>query len=90
MASLRARLIAVLLAVAAVGLLVLAAVTYAEQRSFLLERVDQQLAGAPPAMERVLTEGFRPEPDRRAATARRPAADLPPGTYGELRDATAT
>ena len=45
MSSLRARLIAVLLTVAAVGLLVLAAVTYAEQRSFLLERVDQQLGG---------------------------------------------
>ena len=86
MASLRARLIAVLLAVAAVGLLVLAAVTYAEQRSFLLERVDQQLAGAPPAMERVLTEGFRPEPDHRDGDRPPPGADLPPGTYGELRD----
>jgi two-component system, OmpR family, sensor kinase len=86
MASLRARLITVLLAVAAVGLLVLAAVTYAEQRSFLLERVDQQLAGAPPAMERVLTEGFRPEPGGHDGDRPPPGGDLPPGTYGELRD----
>jgi two-component system OmpR family sensor kinase len=83
MASLRARLIAVLLVVAAVGLLVLAAVTYTEQRSFLLERVDQQLAGAPPAMERVLTEGFRPP---RGGGEHPPPSDLPQGTYGELRD----
>ena len=85
MMSLRARLIAVLLTVAAAGLLILAAVTYAEQRSFLLERVDQQLAGAPPAMERVLTEGFRPPPDGRGGDGP-PRSDLPQGTYGELRD----
>jgi two-component system, OmpR family, sensor kinase len=83
MASLRARLIAVLLVVAAVGLLVLAAITYTEQRSFLLERVDQQLAGAPPAMERVITEGFRPP---RGGDDHPPPSDLPQGTYGELRD----
>ena len=74
MASLRTRLIAVLLAVAAIGLLVLAAVIYAEQRSFLLDRVDEQLAGAPPAMERVLTEGFRPP---RGDGDRPPPSDAP-------------
>jgi two-component system, OmpR family, sensor kinase len=40
--SLRARLLAALIVLAAAGLVTLAAVTYAEQRSFLLERVDQQ------------------------------------------------
>src|SRR4051794_4689615 len=40
--SLRARLIAALIVLAAAGLVTLAAVTYAEQRSFLLDRVDQQ------------------------------------------------
>src|SRR5436190_5735512 len=40
--SLRTRLIAALIALAAAGLITLAAVTYAEQRSFLLDRVDQQ------------------------------------------------
>ena len=54
MQSLRARLIAGLVAVAAVGLVALAAVTYFEQRSFLLDRLDQQLTLAIPAVERVL------------------------------------
>src|SRR3954451_20345413 len=44
--SLRGRLIAALIALAAVGLITLAAVTYAEQRSFLFERVDQQARDA--------------------------------------------
>jgi two-component system OmpR family sensor kinase len=91
MASLRSRLIAVLLAVAAVGLLALAAITYAEQRSFQLERVDRQVLAARPVMEHQLVEGggpFGPGPGPRD----RPGPDgedvsLPPGTYGELRDA---
>ncbi|HET6506226.1 MAG TPA: HAMP domain-containing sensor histidine kinase [Baekduia sp.] len=40
--SLRTRLIAGLLALAAIGLLLLAGVTYAEQRHFLVSRVDDQ------------------------------------------------
>src|ERR1700709_2073434 len=40
--SLRTRLVAGLLALAAVGLLLLAGVTYAEQRHFLISRVDDQ------------------------------------------------
>src|SRR4051794_31284670 len=44
--SLRARLIAALIVLAAAGLVTLAAVTYAEQRSFLLDRVDQQARDA--------------------------------------------
>src|SRR5437764_15350661 len=44
--SLRARLIAALIVLAAAGLITLAAVTYAEQRSFLLHRVDQQARDA--------------------------------------------
>jgi two-component system, OmpR family, sensor kinase len=46
MASLRARLIAGLLAVSAAGLLLLGGITYVEQRSFLLSRVDQQTRAA--------------------------------------------
>ena len=74
-------------------LLLLAGITYAEQRSFLLDRVDQQARSArrrPPLGAASLT-GERP----RAASRRRAgggggggrAANLPPGTYGELRDA---
>src|SRR4051812_12704502 len=44
--SLRARLLAALIVLAAAGLVTLAAVTYAEQRSFLLDRVDQQARDA--------------------------------------------
>jgi two-component system OmpR family sensor kinase len=44
--SLRARLMAALLVLAAVGLVTLAAVTYAEQRSFLLDGVDQHARDA--------------------------------------------
>src|SRR4051812_31216796 len=41
--SLRTRLIAGLLLLAALGLLLLAGVTYAEQRHFLMKRVDDQV-----------------------------------------------
>src|ERR1700754_2213973 len=44
--SLRARLIAGLLALAALGLVLLAGVTYAEQRHFLMSRVDDQVKQA--------------------------------------------
>ena len=54
MASLRTRLIAGLLVVAAAGLVLLGAITYAEQRSFLLDRVDQQARSAPPAVAAAL------------------------------------
>jgi two-component system, OmpR family, sensor kinase len=50
MASLRTRVLASVLLLSAAGLVLLAAVTYAEQRSFLLGRVDQALRGAGPAM----------------------------------------
>jgi two-component system, OmpR family, sensor kinase len=42
--SLRARLMAGLLVLAAAGLVTLGAVTYTEQRSFLYDRADQQAA----------------------------------------------
>src|SRR6185369_16154609 len=44
--SLRTRLVAGLLLLAAVGLVLLAGVTYAEQRHFLYDRVDQQAKAA--------------------------------------------
>lgn len=46
MRSLRGRLVAILLLVSAAGLAILGAITYAEQRSFLYERVDRQLEAA--------------------------------------------
>ena len=111
--SLRARLIMGLLALAALGLVVAGSVTYAEQRSFLQERVDRQARAALPAVSRALAirganvPGFDHESgfpggafgERRAiAPADRGApppgrgpdaadVNLPPGTYGQRRDA---
>jgi two-component system OmpR family sensor kinase len=105
--SLRARLLAGLLAIAAVGLLALAAITYAEQRSFLTQRVDQQVRGGAPAVSHRLQEGTLFDGGAGGAPQRDgsgghggdgddgpprmpPGANgsLPPGTYGELRDAS--
>jgi two-component system OmpR family sensor kinase len=84
--SLRARLTAGLIIVAAIGLLVVGAVVYAEQRSFLLKRVDEQVRAAPPA----LAHQFRQQRVLPFGGPARPGGphppDLPPGTYGELRD----
>ena len=84
MASLRTRVLASVLLLAAAGLIALAAVTYAEQRSFLEGRIDQQVKGAAPALSRALDrQGFRPglslPTGAGAARTRRPELDLPPG-----------
>jgi two-component system OmpR family sensor kinase len=89
MSSLRTRLIAVLLVVAAAGMVVLGAVTYLEQRSFLLERADTRLRSAVGPIEHALHVA-------RGGTALPPRGDGPPpgdvnlatGIYGELRDAS--
>ena len=67
--SLRARLIAVLLALAAAGMLVLGAVTYATQRSFLTERVDEQARAAQAAVAPALDDAAFP--GRRGPARRR-------------------
>ena len=107
--SLRARLVLGMLALTALGLLVAGAVTYAEQKSFLQDRVDQQARAALPSVSRELDEQGRErsrlrEPARvrrsagagrpgqvagpGAAVARMPRVNLPPGTYGQRRDAS--
>ena len=105
MASLRTRLIAGLLVVAAAGLVLLAAITYAEQRSFLVDRVDQQARSASPSVSHALDDqgvanpgarrhnpdgDDRPPPGGGGGGGDRGgvAANLPPGTYGERRDAS--
>jgi two-component system OmpR family sensor kinase len=95
--SLRARLVAVLLALAAVGLVTVAAVTYARQRSSLMERTDGQLVSAGLIAGRALDEAGAtipgtPGPLRGGAGGPRrgagPAFDLPPGTFAQRRDAS--
>ena len=100
MRSLRARLVVGLLALAAIGLLVLAGITYAEQRSFLLDRVDQQLrrgsgrsrsrSTAASGCRRAPPAGPAVRPSGPAPTRARggPGFGLPEGTYGERRGAT--
>lgn len=93
--SLRARLVAGLLVVSALGLILLAAITYAEQRSFLLERVDQQARSAIPQVEREVAKDlagvgggpFGGRPPRGRGGPGRPGGDrgLPAGTYGQVR-----
>jgi two-component system, OmpR family, sensor kinase len=62
MASLRARVLACVLLLAAAGLIALAAVTYAEQSSFLHGRVDQEVRAAGPAVSQLLdSKGLIPD-----------------------------
>ena len=74
--SLRARLIIGLVALAAAGLLIAGGVTYAEQRSFLYERVDEQLQAAGPVVSAALDEKLDRHPARPAGQA------LPTGGIG--------
>jgi two-component system OmpR family sensor kinase len=110
MTSLRSRLLASVLVLAAAGLVALAAVTYAEQRSFLEGRVDQEVKAAWPALSFVLDKRFRPasaetqgggtssdggarqrDRGRPGGPGAGPAGgnvNLPPGTYGQRREAS--
>jgi two-component system, OmpR family, sensor kinase len=102
MTSLRARVLLSVLALAAAGLVLMAVVTYAEQRSFLLERVDSQVHGAGPALSHRLDElGYTPAGFQQSEGAGSPGGhasahggppqgpelNLPPGTYGQRREA---
>src|SRR3954470_5856859 len=102
--SLRARLLAALLVLTTAGLVTLAAVTYAEQRSFLFERVDRQaqdavrpvtiqLAG-PPVPGFGGRPGLAPPPplprddDEPGPDGGSGPQGLERGTFGQLRDAS--
>jgi two-component system OmpR family sensor kinase len=96
--SLRARLLAGVAVLVACGLTAGAVVTYAEQRSFLLDRADQQVQSAVgPLSFQLGLDGRRApsaaRPGSPAPTLRPPghgspvgAAVLPPGTFGALLD----
>jgi len=106
MSSLRARLLAGVLLLSAAGLVLLGVVTYAEQRSFLLGRVSQEAEAALPALSQQLdNEGFRPLTNPQLpgdendggqgfggnpGGGRVPAVNLPPGTFGQRREASGT
>ena len=93
MASLRSRLLAAVLALAAVGLLLLGAVTYYEQRSFLYDRVDGDVRAAAaqvgPQLERAMgrTPGDDADDYGGPPPHGGPNFGLPAGTYGQKRAA---
>jgi len=88
MASLRARLTAVVVLVAAVALIAAAAITYASQRSFQYDQVDQRVEAAKPLVERqLLGDGAFDRGMGGPGTGPPPGEiNLPSGTYGEHRD----
>jgi two-component system OmpR family sensor kinase len=101
--TLRARLIATLFVITALGMLALAAVTYTSQRGALLDQVDARIETARAAAQVGLAEqnGFtatewRGRRGGPAGPGAGPAADgprggnLPPGTYAELRSRAGT
>jgi two-component system, OmpR family, sensor kinase len=104
MSSLRSRVLASVLLLAAAGMIALAAVTYAEQRSFLESRADQQAQSAVDGLSQLLDQaglrpaGFPPAGPQAghggfAGPGGGPGGhggpvSLPPGTYGQRREAS--
>lgn len=87
-ASLRGRLVAGVLVLAAVGMLIVGGVTYATQRSFQLTRVDRQLTAAVPALQHELEDSSRRGRGVFRGGGRGsppPGGGAPSDTYGELR-----
>ncbi len=95
--SLRARLVVAVVALAAVGLAALDFVSYGALHSYLYDRVDQQLESAViPVGIKLATEyneseaGGLPKPDGGLKPPGDGGADLPPGTFGQLRTTEGT
>jgi len=87
-ASLRGRLVAGVVALAAMGMLIVGGVTYATQRSSQLSVVDQQLQSALPALERQLLDPDDNRPRKGMGGGRPPGGGPPVDTYGQLRDSS--
>ena len=91
--SLRARLILGLLALAAAGLITLAAITYLEQRSFQLQRVDQEARTGVGAMSHIIDYCAHAQAAGLPCSAgviggpgfNGSVVAFPPGTFGERR-----
>jgi two-component system, OmpR family, sensor kinase len=89
MHSLRARLMVGVLALTAVGLILLGGITYAEQRSFQLSRIDDQARESlGPVANEVARGQFGDDDDHHGGPPPGGHSNGPPsGTYGEIRDA---
>jgi two-component system OmpR family sensor kinase len=83
--SLRLKLLIAVIVLVFAGLTVADVVTYTSLRSFLFQRVDQQLKASPRSVAFALNQAAHGEPP-----GRNDLASLPPGTFGEVRDAGGT
>lgn len=88
--SLRTRLLLALVGVVALGMAVAGVATYLSLRSFLLERVDQQLREAQVPVAMALAGSLRSSDLPFGPGGDPDQANLPPGTYGQLRDTGGT
>ena len=86
--SLRTRLLLAVLACVAAGLVVAGLITYVSLRGFLLERVDAQLRDATIPTIMALTNGTQNGLPVGPGGQPRRDINLPPGTYGQLRDSS--
>ncbi|MFN2590957.1 MAG: HAMP domain-containing protein, partial [Actinomycetota bacterium] len=86
--SLRVKLLIAVIAMVFAGLLVSDVVTYASLKSFLLSRVDQQLLAARVPMAAAIGEASNTEFGPVSPGPPIGATTLPPGTFGEVRDAS--
>jgi two-component system OmpR family sensor kinase len=92
-ASLRGRLVALVLALAAAAMLLVGGITYATQRSFQVSRVDEQLVAATPALAQKLAgedNHYGDPDDHRGLHGPPPGGGAPLDTYGEIRDSDGT
>ncbi len=85
LSSLRTRLVAITMVLAAVGLIIASVATYAALRSFLLDRVDRTLEASSANVGRALTRGG-PGRGPGGSGALGQAGQLTPGLYVEVRD----
>ena len=84
--TLRVRLTIALVILVGIGLIAADVATYTALRSFLVQRVDQQLRSSPePMLFALQSPDFHHGPPGGG-----PASALPPGTYGEIFDANGT
>jgi two-component system, OmpR family, sensor kinase len=98
--SLSRRLVVGLLVLATIGLAILDVVSYAALRSYLSDRVDDQVQNALPLVGRALADDLQdgqgagfpspPDGDQNPDGPDLVGPQLPPGTYGELRTADGT
>jgi two-component system, OmpR family, sensor kinase len=80
--TLRARLVAILAALVAIGLAISGVLTYGALKNFLLDRVDEQVRAAEPIAVRVLVGSLTDEPELPGPP------NLPIAAYAELRDSS--